>query len=305
MAGGVVRASRAWQMWVLVGLLLAPLAGRAVASEAGSAGPRPAASGGPVFEQALQEEQREAEREAQWRTSPEGEEEREQSREEYRDLSGAQARTTYQEQFPEVAAEPAFRPLRFADGAESIRYLSDLSAIVAQREGEPGVLVTSNGFPLRVEDESGGKVPVDLKLEHSGDGFTPEAAVVDTRIGERLGDGVQVDGLGLDYSGDGTVAGVAENGQVTYPNIEVDTDRVIMATPLGVESYSLLRSPESPEVERIAVDVPAGALLRATDSGGAEIVRDETVLTAISAAQAVDAQDAPVPTAMRVEGGRW
>jgi YD repeat-containing protein len=85
-----------------------------------------------------------------------------------------------------------------------------------------------------------------------------------------------------------------------YGDVLPDTDLLVAPTGGGVELFDLLRSELSPQELRFAIDVPAGAALRADGAGGAEVLRDGATLTRIATPMATDAQGTEVPVDLSV-----
>jgi Putative amidase domain/Bacterial Ig-like domain (group 3) len=182
-----------------------------------------------------------------------------------------------------------------AGGAE--RYLDDHT--VAPKGGGRLLISTT---PFRYPDRSGRKVPTDVRLQSMGSSWEPRSAPVDTVIGGRLSDGVRVDGLRLLVAAGGgsdPLGRAFGENSVIYPRVAADTDAVVAATAGGAELFTILRSAQSPEQQRIAVDLPSGARLVATTDGGAQIeAADGTTRLTISAPEAEDRNGRSVPVRM-------
>ena len=115
--------------------------------------------------------------------------------------------------------------------------------------------------------------------------------------------------------GSGAGTATADEGSVFLDNARIDSDLVIKGTPRGLETFSILRSEDSPEVQRFEFSLPAGArlVLRGIPegSGGAptqarqfvEVVdRDERPLMSVAPPLAHDADGEPVLVTYEVEG---
>jgi sugar lactone lactonase YvrE len=198
-------------------------------------------------------------------------------------------------------------PAEFFDDLEIEAFRSDHVAVVAPAElgAEPGLLFST--LPLRTVDESGEEAPVDLDLEASEGSLEPANPLVPVQIPTQLAEGISLPGANVTVdlvNGDGD-RGASELGDASafYPNVAADTDLVVAAVPTGFETYTHLRSPEAPTQQKFALDVPAGAELRETNAGGAEVVAaDGSRVLSVSAPSAVDAEGSEVPAKIEVEG---
>lgn len=243
----------------------------------------------------------EASRAAEQRRKPdEGIQERLASKSAFRELSREQAHALYRQAFPKVAERRAWKPLRgFAE--PDVDILSAYSAVVRTDASRPGQLLTSVGVPLAIRTDDGFKA-VDASLDTQQDAYRPRSSVVDTRIGRQSATGLTIDQVTMKLLDAGDVSGVEEDDKVFFANVFQDTDLVVATTPTGVETFSQLRSPDSPEEECFAIDMPAHAVLRATDDGGAEVVSGDQRLATIHPPRAADAQGRNVPVDIKVEG---
>lgn len=239
------------------------------------------------------------------RETPNAEAERDASRSAYVDLGASEALSLIQEQFPEVLNTIEQDPARAITDARIERVISPTEAQITH-EGERALVEGS--IPLRVEDESGRLSKVDLDLERTPDGFSPENPIVDVSLPTRLEEGIAVGESGVEVApavGEMDVKSVAHRfgeKDVFYPETQIDTDTLAAPTSDGVELFSQLRSAESPGELRFHVRLPAGSQLREDGRGAAEVIQREKPLVVISAPHATDAQGAEVPVAMRVEG---
>jgi len=161
-----------------------------------------------------------------------------------------------------------------------------------------------SSVPLGLPGEARAHEIVDLDLERNRSAINPAASLVDLRVPDELGDGIALPEIGVrvhvggaaksrtpSLLGDGTVA--------AYPNIATDTDFAVVATPTGFETFTQLRSADSPRVQSLPLVIPDNAELVAED-GGATIMRGSEVLVAISPPTAIDATGAPVPVELAV-----
>jgi tripartite motif-containing protein 71 len=253
----------------------------------------------PVDLEAVEAE--EAERE-DWLESPAAEHEREVSQAAYTDLSPSASEELLREAFLEQLETLNADPARFLSDAQLIRPLEETAAAV-KKDGEYSLM--DAGIPVRTDDESGDPAKVELSLEPTPEGFEPINGLVDLRLPDAADGAAEVgeEGVAISQAGaDPSPARRFGDKSLFYGDVLPDTDLLVAPTAKGVELFNLLRSEESPEDLRFAIDVPAGAELRADEGGGAEVARDGEALTRIASPVAVDAQGTEVPVELKVEG---
>jgi len=253
----------------------------------------------PVDLEAVAEEEAEHE---EWLESPEAEHQRDVSRDAYADLSPSASedllRGAFAEQLQTLNADPA----RFLSDAQLIRPLEETAAAV-KKDGEYSLM--DAGIPVRAEDESGDPAKVELSLEPTPEGFEPVNGLVDLSLPGSADEAAEVgeEGVAISQAGaDPSPARRFGDKSLFYGDVLPDTDLLIAPTAKGVELFNLLRSEESPEDLRFAIDVPEGAVLRADEGGGAEVIRDGETLTRVAKPVATDAQGTEVPVDLAVEG---
>ena len=136
--------------------------------------------------------------------------------------------------------------------------------------------------------------------------MAPVNPLVPVWTGDRLGEGTTVGsaGLRLTLQGADVTASRLTGSVAVFGNVATDTDAEVAPTAEGVELFATLRSPRSPEQLRYVVSVPSGASLVPRPGGAAAVVRGTTVLAAIRAPVAADAQGSAVPVSMRVVGSQ-
>ncbi len=198
--------------------------------------------------------------------------EREASQTKFENLSSEQAATLASEAFPVVIKEPAGGPPQLSAGESIVGYPTDNAAQVNLPEGKHGVVESL--MPIAVQTGPGQRVPVDLGLHDVGSALEPTTPVVGVRIPKRLGEGVQVPGVGVsltpvDGSGSslGGSEGTADGASVFYANTQTDADTVVKPTTGGFALDTLLRSVASPQQLFFQVGLPAGASLTQAKSG--------------------------------------
>jgi hypothetical protein len=190
-----------------------------------------------------------------------------------------------------------------------VQRLDDGVAVVRREDGQRAVALSS--VPLWTRDEAGDVVPVDLSVARRGSGFGPLASVVDTRIAERVGGGVSLDGEGAvrfaPVVDDESVTGEAFGDKVYYANVDpgADTDFMVAALPTGAEALWILRSPRAAEQQALDFSLGASEVLELEEAtGGAVVKRGEEVVARIAAPTAVDSGGTEVEVAYRVAGSR-
>jgi tripartite motif-containing protein 71 len=247
----------------------------------------------------LESKEREQE---EWLASPEAIEQREDSLLAFGELSPEES-----EQLLSSVFEPQLEalngdPSRFLSDAQLVQPLGESDAIVKD-EGN-GSLMDST-VPVQTENENGELAKVDLTLEATPQGFETDNAIADLTLPPSADEAIEVgeDGFAI------AQAGAAESParrfgdkNLFYPSVLPDTDLLVTANSLGAELFDLLRSEDSPEEFRFAINVPAGAELRSDDHGGAEVVREGEALTHIPPPSAVDAQQTDVPVTLEIDG---
>src|SRR5262249_35407095 len=87
-----------------------------------------------------------------------------------------------------------------------------------------------------------------------------------------------------------------------YPNVAPDTDLAVAPTPTGLETFTQLRSAEAPLNQTYHLSLPAGASLKASQDGGAEITKGDELLAAVLPPSAIDAEGGEVPVSLTVSG---
>jgi hypothetical protein len=198
-------------------------------------------------------------------------------------------------------------PLALHEGDEVTRYVTDHEAVVRTASGVHEIAAST--APLRARGVSGVLGPVDLSLVRRDGVLVPANGAVQSSIGENAGDGVSFAAAGLTISpvlgvGGRGVVGSVDQTYAFYADVAPDSDLIAKATSSGAEYLSQLRSPDSPEVQRYAVGLPAGASLEQTDAG-VEVVECVSMVAMISAPSAVDAQGRDVPVSRPSMAMTW
>lgn len=256
--------------------------------------------------QALVEQHRPALREqAVERSTPEARARRAESRTRYRSMAPADALSLARGRFDRQVLPEAGPLLKLSPDARVSGYLDDRTAVVHEDEsGQTVASLARSLLPLRRDNGSGIKSPVDFTLTARGNGFSPRNPLVETSIPGRLADGFRIGEITLRplVRGDEGV-GARWQDAVFYGNVDADTDALLKPIPTGTELFHQLRSPAAPEQLRVDLDLPAG--VRAEQQEGAiNLVRDGKRVGRIGAVWAVDASGAPVEASMSLEAGR-
>jgi len=164
-------------------------------------------------------------------------------------------------------------------------------------------------LPLVTEDGDGDTTPVDYSLHAEGDILEPENPLAGLEIPRQLSNEIILPDIGLGLIAQGAAPDAAAvllgDDSATYANAfgrTDDTDFILRGMPGGVEAAWQLRSAQSPEQLRLALDLPPGASLASDTTGGAVITRGDEVLVQIPPPTTLDADGWEVPTSLRVEG---
>lgn len=118
---------------------------------------------------------------------------------------------------------------------------------VPGRESDRLVVGTS---PLRAKDDAGRQAAVDLDLEDTGADFEPQNSAADVALPKKLEHGIAVGEVRIfpeaPAPGDAPASKTSDE-RLVYPNSGADTDTALIPLSTGVESFTQLRSPASPE----------------------------------------------------------
>lgn len=243
------------------------------------------------------------------RANPVARAEREASRTKFQGLDGEQARQEAATAFPSTINEPSGGPPRLPAGQSIVGYPRSNVAQVDLGGGKQG-LIESTGA-MAVEASPGQREPLDLSLNHVGNGFEPARSVADVTIPAQLANGVKllstgvsltpVDARGVPLGG---AEGAVDGASVIYTNTQTDSDTVVKPTSDGFEADVLLRSVDSPNQLYFRVGLPEGAGLvqSGKDHRYVEVMDAGKVIAVIPTPNAVDAAGTPVPVAMNVTG---
>ncbi len=162
-----------------------------------------------------------------------------------------------------------------------------------------------SAVPLRAQDESGKVNPIDLSLESSEGELQSANPLVEVGIPFQLGDGISLPETGVEIDLPGVLdrsVSMTEDATALYPNVAEDSDFVVAPTPEGVETFSQLRSADTPRIQTYELTLPQGARLKETSDGGAEVLDDEEPIMEVPAPTAIDAEGGSVPVSLKVDG---
>ncbi len=254
-----------------------------------------------VYKALLESEAKEKERK-EWLASSGAIEQRDGSLLAFGDLSAGESeqllRAFFEPQLEALNGDPS----RFLSDAQLVKPVDDSAAIVKD-EGD-GSLMDST-LPVRTEDENGELSKVDLTLEETPQGFKTDNALVDLALPASARGAIEVGDGGFAIAQAGAAESPARrfgDKNLFYPEVLPHTDLMVASTSFGAELFNLLRSKDSPEEFRFAIEVPPGAELRSDGQGGAEVLREGETLTRIPRPWALDAQQTDVPVTLEVEG---
>jgi len=209
----------------------------------------------------------------------------------------------------EAAAEETPLPAQPQEAGEEEpgnRIVRDTAPGAASDPEVSGATMLDSTIPLQAESDTGETEPIDLTLERVDGMLLPTAPLVDVSLPGELHEGIDLPDSGIHVNLPGTAAATSPSilgGTVAfYPNVSEDTDFAVSPAPKGFETLTQLRSPEAPTTEEFELELPDGAVLRPSGSGGAEVTRDGTLLMSIEAPTAIDAEGESVPVRLAVSG---
>jgi len=228
------------------------------------------------------------------------------SRTAFRALSATEAQRALVEEHPRVVSEPGWlRPSLIAALADAEPLAPNLLRVKGTI-GPDSVVLTSQ--PVAFHDADGALKEIDLGLRENGDGdLMPRRAPFRLSLPTSLDNGITVGDGGRRFSifPDVSQGGdaVVEHYAAFYGNVDQDTDFIVKPVLGGVETFSILRSPASPELLRLRLRAGAGSvLLPSAVGGGYSLWRGAEELAAVSPAQAWDSEHRPVDVEASLQG---
>src|SRR5262249_51811126 len=154
------------------------------------------------------------------------------------------------------------------DELEVERFVSDNAAIIGAGDQPPmtgtviggspsqqyeGPTLLESTVPLRVEDASGKTEAVNLELEHAEGELQPANPLVEVGLPQNLGEGIAISDSGVTIELQGApverTPSTVEDSVALYPEVASDSSLAVAPTPSGVETLSLLQSPDAPTSE--------------------------------------------------------
>jgi sugar lactone lactonase YvrE len=232
--------------------------------------------------------------------------ERADSQQQYTELSAEEARSLFQAQFAEQLEDLNSDPARFLSDARLDRSLEGGTAALVSAGGSPELLEA--GIPVQAANQEGVAEKVSLSIVEAGDeeGFELANPLTVVTMPETASEGVAVgeDGLTITQVGarEDSTAEPFGDKNLFYASAQADTDLVMSPVARGVELSDQLRSSDSPETLRFALELPSGSELKPDGNGGAEVVAAGKSLAHVPFPTAVDAQGAEVPVELTVNG---
>lgn len=238
--------------------------------------------------------------------SPAAREARERSRVAFRGLSPVEARQALLARHPSLASQPGW--LTFP----SLSPLADSTPLgpnLLSLDGgdRPDSVVLTNQ-PVAFRNRTGDLRKIDLGLERDGENdLVARSSPFELSVPDALDEGISIGAGDRQFS---ITPGASQDSEATveqyavfYGDVDPDTDFVVKPVLGGVETFSILRSPASPEELRLRFGGGAGSGLRPMGGeDGFVLSQGDDDLAAISPPQAWDAQHRPVAVETSIEG---
>jgi hypothetical protein len=169
-----------------------------------------------------------------------------------------------------------------------------------------GPALIESTVPLRTEDQSGEEAPVDLGLEHTEGEIQPAAPLVEVGIPAELGEGIDLPesevAIALAGAPQERAPSIVDQTVAVYPEVAEDTSFAVAPSPSGVETFTLLQSPDAPSSSTYQLSLPEGADLSASPDGGAEVSSGDDTILRVRPPAALDAAGKAVPVSLEVSG---
>ena len=221
----------------------------------------------------------------------------------YRGKSKRRALRAAKRNHEDLVSSPIWEPPRLKQGERIKEYTSDTSAIVDVAGTEDDALVESI-LPFSVTGADGTRRPVSTTLKPKGSSHSPHRSATKVDIPRKLGDGIALgEHIRVTPGGAGDAAAAQFiDDKAFYANVDRDTDWFIAALPTGIETFTQVRSPKSPEKHTLRFSLPEDATLERKDDGGVAIDRGKDRLATVTPVTAIDAQGRPVPVSYSIDG---
>jgi hypothetical protein len=221
----------------------------------------------------------------------------------FADQTATRALTLARRHFDDFIDVPAWDPLGVRSSAQVERFVGDYGAILVTPTGRR--VAVESTMPVRSDEATGRKAPVDLTLEDTGDALEPANPLIGVELPKDLADGVAFEGgFSLDVGGGDAAAAKVVEDKAFYANALNDTDVILQPVPGGLEVALQVRSAAAPERLPLDFDLPAGTRLELLGDGGAELVRAGKRIATISPPEAFDAERVPLTASYAVDGDR-
>lgn len=204
----------------------------------------------------------------------------------------------------QTLGRPPTAPVPAATTRRVQRYLSDHVALLAPVHGTRSLVESS--LPLRAPSGKRGLRPVRLALRHSRAGFEPTTPIVPIKISDTVPGQVTLPEIALSVApatpGRASEA-LTANGRVFFPNVGRDTDFIVAPAATGAETFTVLRSQDSPEDVDLALKLPRRAILAADPRmGGYRVLRGGRPIAHVTPPIAWDANRKELPVRAQVDG---
>lgn len=205
--------------------------------------------------------------------------------------------------FPTVTEDPG----GIYNGLDIEEFHSDHVAVIAPDDpAEPAGLLTSL-LPLRAEMADGTKRPIDLSLASTTQGdLQPANPLVELEIPSTAAGQIELPetdvGVELVSPLGDRSASTIDGGAAFYPNVADDSDFLVVPAATGFETFTQLRTAAAPTTQRFNLNLPAGAVVQATEDGGAVALEEGKPLLIVRPPTALDARGEEVPVSLSIDG---
>lgn len=229
------------------------------------------------------------------------------SRTAFRDLTSVEAAEAATREFPQLINTPFDPAPELKDGERITGYPTPHTAQLELPNGRQAVVESL--LPLVSTTPDGTQAPVDLGLREGAEGLEPKHPIVPIRVSDQLDEGFEIPSIGLTLtpteSSGKPLQGTAtlEGAVVHFANTQPDSDTIVKPLPFGLQTHSILRSPDSPErlYFRVEVEGDEDPTLTQLDDGSVVVEAEGTTVTTIPPAIASDAAGVDVPVSMEID----
>jgi RHS repeat-associated protein len=230
------------------------------------------------------------------------------SRTAYASLSGGAVAGLYRHLAPALLASAPSGLPRLAPGERVTGYLGTRAARIQTAQGKRVVIAST--LPIAAPTQAGGRRAIDLTLASAAGGYEPVASPAPAHLPASLSAGVTLSDSGLTLTpvlpsgaplrGSGQAAG----GSVLYANTQRAADTLVKPTSTGFETYTLLRSAQSPQRLAYRLTLPGGGLRlrRPKGSQSLQVLSGGQLVATIPLPAAQDAEGTQVPVSVSIAG---